>query len=72
MNPSPKNENIDKALSQLFGIDRKTTIHQNTCLPAPVGCGQPATEFRDTISEREYSISGLCQTCQDVFFGSGS
>jgi len=27
------------------------------------------TEFRNTISVKEYKISGLCQTCQDVVFG---
>jgi hypothetical protein len=31
-------------------------------------CGKPATEFTDTISEREYRISGLCQSCQDEVF----
>lgn len=25
--------------------------------------------FRDSLSEREYQISGLCQKCQDKFFG---
>jgi hypothetical protein len=27
--------------------------------------------FRDEISEREFKISGLCQKCQDSFFGTG-
>lgn len=26
-------------------------------------------ELRDELSEREYRISGLCQTCQDIVFG---
>lgn len=25
-------------------------------------------EFRDDLSKQEYSISGLCQTCQDSVF----
>lgn len=25
--------------------------------------------FRDALSEREYTISGLCQSCQDEMFG---
>lgn len=25
--------------------------------------------FRDALSLREYQISGLCQACQDQFFG---
>ena len=28
------------------------------------------TDFRDTVSKKEYGISGLCQTCQDSVFGS--
>lgn len=27
------------------------------------------SEFRDTKSVREYSISGLCMHCQDLIFG---
>ena len=26
-------------------------------------------DFRDNLSRKEYSISGLCQDCQDEFFG---
>lgn len=29
----------------------------------------PKTEFRDELSMREYSISGLCQKCQERVFG---
>lgn len=25
--------------------------------------------FHDTLSRREYEISGMCQKCQDNFFG---
>lgn len=34
-------------------------------------CGQKINlnEFRDTLSLKEYSISGLCQKCQDRIFG---
>lgn len=32
-------------------------------------CGKPATDFRNDISRREYTISGMCQKCQDDFFG---
>jgi hypothetical protein len=42
-------------------------------------CGKPPTQtgmphfpeafmFRDSISAEEYTISGLCQACQDVLF----
>ena len=33
-------------------------------------CQSPITEdeFRDDLSRREYSISGMCQKCQDIVF----
>lgn len=48
---------------------RQQAIHSQLCMTAPLGCGQPATTFKDEVSRREYQISGLCQTCQDRFFG---
>lgn len=30
-----------------------------------VGCGGNASSFGDRLSEREFLISGLCQSCQD-------
>ena len=32
-------------------------------------CLQPAVNFKDALSAKEYTISGLCQTCQDEVFG---
>ena len=29
-------------------------------------------DFRDDISKKEYSISGMCQACQDSVFGERS
>ena len=37
-----------------------------------VACESPrirTVDFRDAISKKEYSISGLCQKCQDTVFG---
>ena len=31
-------------------------------------CKQPVTEFKDSVSSREYEISGICQSCQDAVF----
>lgn len=31
-------------------------------------CGQPPGPFRDELSEKEYTLSGLCQACQDLTF----
>jgi len=32
-------------------------------------CAITLDDFRDEISAKEYSISGMCQTCQDKTFG---
>lgn len=43
-------------------LDRETQKHH--C----VICEGEANEFRDELSKREYTISGLCQHCQDEGF----
>jgi hypothetical protein len=67
--PSKKSESIENVLHSTFGFDRRSSIKGNTCVPKPIGCGGPAVEFKDDCSRREYRISGLCQKCQDSFFG---
>ena len=69
MKPSVKSEQVEESITEIFGHDRRSLIVGNQCVPPPIGCGQPATEFRNAISAKEYSISGLCQQCQDSFFG---
>jgi hypothetical protein len=32
-------------------------------------CGKPAKSFRTPRSALEYSISVICQSCQDYYFG---
>lgn len=34
-------------------------------------CGKQVGRFRDSLSRREYGISGMCQECQDSVFDSG-
>jgi len=60
---------MEQEITRIFGHDRRAEIQANRCVPAPVGCGGPATEFRDALSAKEYTISGLCQKCQDSVFG---
>lgn len=67
--PSEKNPEIDQLVTKLTGIDRQAVIKSDRCVPPPIGCGGPAVEFRDDLSRKEYSISGLCQKCQDSIFG---
>jgi hypothetical protein len=62
--PAPKHPGINAMLLNLFGVSRETHIRMDIC----TSCGEPATTFRDTLSAKEYTLSGLCQTCQnDVF-----
>jgi hypothetical protein len=66
--PAWKAQNIRDALDDmteaLYGKRAGETIKQDIC----VACGKPAVEFRDEISRREFTISGLCQSCQDDVF----
>lgn len=71
MEPTEKDEKMEKFLIGTFGFDRRESIKNNVCLPKPMGCGEPATNFRDPLSTREYTISGFCQACQDRVFGLG-
>jgi hypothetical protein len=66
---SYKAPGIRQFLEDNFG--RSTAIKEDKCIPPPTGCGGPAVDFRDELSRREYSISGLCQECQDLTFGGG-
>jgi len=68
--PTPKHPSINKFLDELSGDSRVEAITGNRCLKPPIGCGGPAIEFSDAISSREYTISGLCQKCQDKIFNS--
>ena len=43
---------------------RSTAMANQQC----VVCGGGAMEFKDDISAKEYTISGLCQECQDEAF----
>lgn len=70
MQPSDKSPGIANFLEAFTG--RITAITTGNCVPKPFGCGEPIGPFRDTKSQREYTISGLCQTCQDSIFGFGN
>lgn len=45
--------------------EKATAIKDGVCTM----CQGEALEFRDALSKREWSISGLCQGCQDEVFG---
>lgn len=65
MKPNEKSTEIDGLLSAIFGIDRKEAITKNICAM----CKKPAKGFRDARSLKEFTISGMCQECQDRIFG---
>ena len=56
---------LNKPAFSIFKKERKS-IEKGIC---PF-CGSKIKkkEFRDPTSEKEYSISGLCQKCQDLYF----
>lgn len=66
--PTKKSPELEKALDNVarinFGHLRTASIHDNIC----VTCGGEAITFRDALSRKEYSISGMCQNCQDEIF----
>jgi hypothetical protein len=65
MKPSDKTPEMDELIKELFGIDRRKVIESDMC----AFCGKEAKVFRDPLSAKEYSISGLCQKCQDETYG---
>ena len=64
MEPSYKSPAMDLFLSKLARKSREIQIASNLCMV----CDGDATSFRDTLSETEYTISGMCQICQDLLF----
>lgn len=66
--PSSKSPEIAQLLEGFSG--RTTAIEADKCINPPIGCGQAAIEFGNYNSWKEYTISGLCQECQDKMFGS--
>jgi hypothetical protein len=59
---SGKSLSVEASLEGLFG--RSTALGTNTC----TSCRKQVAGFRDRLSQREYSLSGLCQSCQDIAF----
>ena len=65
--PSKKSPGIEKLADALnpSGRKRAGSIKADICS----WCGEPAVDFKDALSRKEYSISGFCQVCQDKTFG---
>ena len=63
--PTNKAKEIDTFLQNL-GFNRVEAIKNEKC--AFCGNSVDVNAFRDILSKKEYSISGLCQKCQDKVF----
>ena len=64
VNPSSKAPSIDMILSAITGKSRELTMAENKCMV----CKGDASDFKDSLSFREYHISGMCQGCQESIF----
>jgi len=62
---------MESALSSIFGVDRVQVISDGNCISCDEARDLKASSFRDDISRKEYSISGMCQSCQNDIFGEG-
>ena len=57
----------DQMSERLFGRKLTESRKNKIC----VVCGEKLTPFRDSVSVKEYELSGMCQNCQDKTFGGG-
>lgn len=67
MEPTQKTNEIEEFIDSITPnlLGRKGSIEHNMCAT----CLKPITKFKDKLSEKEYTISGMCQICQDEIFG---
>ena len=60
-----KSWEVEAMLTKLTGVSRVGAVAEASC----VTCKGEAKDFRDDLSVKEYTISGMCQDCQDSIFG---
>lgn len=63
--PTFKSRTIENLLTSVLGRSRIKSVKEKSC----VSCDDTDVTFKDELSVIEYSISGMCQTCQDSIFG---
>jgi len=64
--PSRKSDQVNEMVFKLTGIDRVEVIQNDQCA---FKCAEPNFIWRDEKSKKEYTISGMCQSCQNDMFG---
>jgi hypothetical protein len=59
---------MNKTIMQSLGFGQAVDAIEHGLCPM---CGDRVhpDDFRDDLSRKEYTISGLCQACQDLVFG---
>jgi len=60
-----KHQGIEQMLTNLTGVSRVGAVAEASC----VMCKGEASSFTDELSKKEYTISGMCQDCQDSVYG---
>ena len=59
-------------LKELIEVLSNEEVIMNTKIAKTTGrckiCNQPARSFRSPFSRLEYSISQICQSCQDYYY----
>jgi hypothetical protein len=61
---APVLESLLEDISALIGTPRSTAFKTQCC----VMCGGDASDFKNELSKKEYTLSGICQICQDRIF----
>ena len=68
-----KTENLVNLVKDMFKV-RREALQNHHCVCKPYGCGKKIdleNGFRDVLSRHEYTLSAMCQECQDDFFKEG-
>jgi len=65
MKATKKSKYIENLLTSMSGRDRVQCVKERLC----ACCGGAAYYFDGKLSKKEYTISGMCQPCQDLVFG---
>ena len=68
MKATQKAPAIEALLTAVTGNHRPSSVAELRCVFGG-HAGEHSMEFKNEISKREYTISGMCQTCQDKVFG---